>query len=97
MQWLAPQLIGHGFHYFWVAVSHVENTESAQAIDILAAVDVAVTGWTGIGPFNNRRGLFCRSSFAVLEKTGVDMVAKGGNGFTGDPRSIYRRDLCFGY
>jgi hypothetical protein len=65
-------------------VTDVEDAESAEAIDVLAAVhvgeDVAV-----IRPFDGgRSGLTC-GRFAIVEKTGVDVIAKPFDGFVDDP------------
>jgi hypothetical protein len=68
-----------------VTVADVEDPEAAETIDVLAAVDVR-EDVTGIAPFH--RGTVERAfvaGFAVLEKSGIDVIAKTVDGFANDP------------
>ena len=94
MQRLAPQLIHHRFDDFRMPVPDVEkNTESAQAVQILASVHVAIGVWSGVGPLDDRTGAREVAGLAVLQKSGVDVVAETVDGLAGDPGRIVGGDL----
>ena len=92
MQRLSFELRLDGVDDFRVPVPDVEDAEAAEAIDVLVAVDVAVTVRTGVGPFYGGRRTVDRRGLAVFEKARIDVVAKVLDGFTRDPRGVFRRD-----
>ena len=65
-------------------VTDVENPETAEAIDILATVDVG-EDVAAIGPLDRGVERALRARFAVREKTRVDVVAKAVDGLADDP------------
>ncbi len=76
MQRLAAQLILHRFDDFGMAVTDVEDAEAAQTVDIFASVEIAVGVGAGVGPLDDRAGLADVARLAVLQKSGVYVVAK---------------------
>src|SRR5579863_1246463 len=93
MQRLPPQLVHDGFDDFRMAMPDVENTETAETVDVFAAADVAIRIRPGVGPFDDGLGAFDGAGFAILEKTGVDMLAKCVDCLARDPARLVRSDL----
>lgn len=96
MQRLPPHLIYHRFNDLGIAVPDVENAESAKAVDVLLAVDVAIGVRTCIRPLDDRGRAFGGRCFAILQETGIDVVAKRLDGFARDPSRVLRSDLRLG-
>lgn len=80
-------------HDFRMAVADVKNAEAAQTIDIFLTVDVAIRVGSRVGPLHGGRRILKRRRFAVLEESGVDVIAEAGERFPGDPCSVGRIDL----
>jgi len=96
VQRLAPQLIGDGFDDLRMAVADVEDAESAQAVDVFAAVDVAIGVRPGVGPFDDGAGALEVAGLAVFEEARIDVIAETLDGFAGDPARVLGRDVRFG-
>ena len=94
MKRLARQLGLHRCHDFRMAVPDVKNTEAAEAVDVLAPLNVPITIWTCVAPFDNGAGAVYFRGFSIFEKTRIYMVAKVFNGFACDPRRLFARDRC---
>jgi hypothetical protein len=75
-----------------MAVSDVENAETAEAVEVLFAVDVAISVGSGVGPFDGRGGVLDRRRFPVLEESRIDVISEVLNCFACDPRGLFRRD-----
>jgi hypothetical protein len=78
-----------------VTVPDVEDAESAQTIDVFAAVDVG-EDVAGIAPLDGGIERAFRTGLPVFEKPGVDVIAKPVDGFADDPirlRAIDRRGV----
>jgi hypothetical protein len=76
-------------------VTDVEDAESAEAIDVFAAVHVG-EHVAVIRPLDGGRAGLPRGRFAIFEKTGVDVIAKPFDGLADDPvglRAIDRRGV----
>lgn len=80
---------------FRIAMPDVENAETAEAIDVLFAVDVAIRIRACIGPFDGCGSVVDGRGLAVLEKSGIDVIAKRLNGFARDPSRFVLCDLGF--
>jgi len=87
VQRLALQLRVHRSHDFGVPVSNVEDAEAAQAIDVLAAVDVG-ENVSGVGPLDRRIERALCAALAVFEETGIDVIAETVDGFLDDPSRL---------
>jgi hypothetical protein len=74
-----------------VAVPDVEDPEAAETIDVLAAVDVG-EDVARIRPFDRRVERALGAGLAVLEETGVDVIAKAVDGFADDPIGLLAID-----
>ena len=96
VQRLARELVLNGFHDFRLAMSDVEDAETAQAIDVLASVDVAIRVRARVRPFDDRGCAVRIRRFAVEKKTRVEMVAKRLDGFFGYPARFRRVDRGLG-
>ncbi len=95
MQRLTIELRAHGCDHFGMAVSDVEDAEPAETIDVFAAVDIR-EDVTAVGPLDGRIERALRTGLAVLEKSGIDVIAKPIDGFADDPiglRAIDRRGV----
>jgi hypothetical protein len=66
VQRLAPQLIHHRFDDLRVPVADVEDAEAAEAIQILASVDVAIRVRSGVRPFDDGARTAGVAGLAVL-------------------------------
>lgn len=93
MQRLPVELRLDGGDDFRMAMTHVENAETAEAVDVFAALDVSVTVGAGITPFNDGAGAVYLRCFPVFQKSGVDVIAKVFNCFARDPRRLFGGDL----
>jgi hypothetical protein len=65
-------------------VTDVENSETAETVDIFAAVHVG-ENVAVIRPLDGGRAGLARGRFSVFEKPRVDVIAKPFDGFTDDP------------
>ena len=95
MQRLAIELRANRIDDLRMPVTDVEDAEAAEAIDIFAAVDVR-EDVAAVGPLDGRIERALRTGLAVLEKSGVDVIAKPVDGFADDPiglRAIDRRGV----
>ena len=61
-------------------MADVEDAETAEAVDILSAVDVAVGVRTCVRPFDRGDRVLDRGRFAILEKAGIDVIAETFDG-----------------
>jgi hypothetical protein len=78
-----------------MAVSDVEDAETAQTIDVFAAVDVG-KDVPRIRPLDRRVERAAGAGLAIFEETGVDVIAKTVDRFADDPiglRAIDRRGV----
>jgi hypothetical protein len=78
-----------------MAMADVKDAETAEAVDVLAAVHVG-EDVAGVAPLDGRVERPLRAGFPVLEETGIDVVAKPVDGFADDPirlRAIDRRGM----
>jgi hypothetical protein len=91
---LALQLIEERLDDFRVPMPDVENPETAQTVEVLAAVDGAEGVGPGIGPFYNRGSMLQVGRLAILEKPGIDVIAERGDGFARNPFRFFRCDLA---
>ena len=73
MQRLPVELRLYGGDDFRMAMAHVENAEPAEAVDVFAALDVAVTVRTGVAPFDDGAGAVDLRGLPVFQKAGVDV------------------------
>ena len=69
VQRLPVELSLDGAYDFGMAVTDVENPESAQAVDVLSAVDVAVAVRSRVGPLDDRGGAVRRASLCGIRGT----------------------------
>jgi hypothetical protein len=76
-----------------MAMADVKDTETAQAVEILASVDVAVRVGSGVGPFDDRASASEITGFTIFQKSRVDEVAETVDGLAGDPARIVGGDL----
>jgi hypothetical protein len=67
-----------------VTVPDVEDAEAAQAVDVLATVDVR-EDVSGIAPLDGCVEGAMSAGFAIFEEPRVDVVAKTVDGFADDP------------
>jgi hypothetical protein len=79
-----------------MTVSDVEDAEAAEAIQILATVDVAIRVRPGVRPLDDGAGAADVARFAVFEEARVDVVAETLDGFARDPAGVVGRDLRLG-
>ena len=84
MQCLALELRTHGGDDFGMAVSDVEDTETAETVDIFPPVDVR-EDVAGIRPFDRCVERTAGAGFAVFQKTGVYVIAETVDGLADDP------------
>jgi hypothetical protein len=94
VQRLAPHLIGDGFDDFGIAMPDVEDAEAAQAVDVGASGNVPKRIWSGIRPLDDGARAPRIGRFAILQKSGIDVVSERLDGFFRDPRRFRRRDLA---
>jgi hypothetical protein len=76
-------------------VTEVEDAEAAEAVDVLAAVDVR-EDVARVGPLDGGVERALSAGVSVLEETGVHVVAKTVDGLAHDPirlRAIDRRGV----
>jgi hypothetical protein len=95
VQRLPVELRADGGDDLGVTVADVEDSESAEAVDVFPAVDVR-EDVAAVGPLDGGVERAFGARFAVFEKTGVDVVAKPIDGFADDPiglRAIDRRGV----
>ncbi len=90
VQRLTSELGSYGGNDFRIAVPDVEDPESAEAIDIFFARNVAIAIWSGVGPLDRGGGVLDRRCFPVFEKAGIDVIAETVDGFPRDPLRILR-------
>jgi hypothetical protein len=74
-------------------VSHVEDAEAAQAVDIFSAGDVAVRVEIRVGPLDDRARPVRVGGLTVLEESGVDVISKALDRLARDPLRLRRRNL----
>jgi hypothetical protein len=67
-----------------MAVTDVEDSEAAEAIDVFAAVDVR-EHVAAIGPLDGSVERALRAGLAIFEKSGIDVIAETFDGFADDP------------
>ncbi len=96
MERLAPQLVRHCFDDLRMTMSHVEDTEAAETVQILAAVYVAIRVRPGVRPFDDRARAADVAGLAVFQEARVDVVAETLDGFARDPAGVIGRDLRLG-
>jgi hypothetical protein len=92
---LALELRAHRIDDLRMAVTDVEDSEAAEAIDVFAAVDVR-EHVAAIGPLDRSVERAFRAGLAIFEKSGIDVIAKPFDGFADDPiglRAIDRRGV----
>ncbi len=65
-------------------VADVEDAESAEAIDVFAAVDVG-EDVAAIGPLDRGVERPSGAGLTIGEKTGIDVIAKTVDGLADDP------------
>ncbi len=87
MQGLAFELRAHRTDDFGVAVTDVEDSEAAQTINVLAAVDVG-ENVAGVGPLDRGIERAPRAALAIFQETGVDVIAETVDGFLDDPSRL---------
>jgi hypothetical protein len=92
VQRLSLELGFDGGDNFRIAVTDVENAETAQAIDVFFAVHVAIAVRARIRPFDRSGGVVDARGFAVFEEARVDVIAEVFDRFARNPRGIFRRD-----
>jgi hypothetical protein len=78
-----------------ISMADVEDAETAEAVDVLAAVNVAVRIGAGIGPFDDGGRMVDGRRLAVFQEPRIDVIAKGLDRFARDPLRVLRRDLLF--
>ncbi len=95
VQRLALELRAHRIDDLRMAVTDVEDSEAAEAVDVFAAVDVREYV-AAIGPLDGSVERALRAGLAIFEKSGVHVIAKTFDGFANDPiglRAIDRGGL----
>lgn len=90
MQWLAAKLIADGFDDFGIPMTDVEDAEAPQTIDVGPSGNVTIRVRSGVRPFDHRAGAMRIGRFAVLEKAGINVVAKRVDRLVRNPRSLLR-------
>jgi hypothetical protein len=96
MQRLAPQLIHHRFDDLRMPVPDVEDTETAEAIQIFAPVHVAVRVRPSVRPLDDGTRAAGVAGLAVFQEPRIDVIAEPVYGFARDPAGVVGRDLRFG-
>ena len=95
MKRLARQLSLYRRDHFRMAMSYVENTEAAKAIDVFVPLNVSVSIRACVAPLHDGPGAVYFRGFSVFKKTGIYVIAKIFNCFACDPRRLFGRDrLC---
>ena len=79
-----------------MTVSDVEDAEAAEAVEVLAAVDVAIGVRPGVRPLDDGAGAADVAGFAVFQEARVDVIAETLDGFARDPAGVVGRDLRLG-
>ena len=91
VQRLPIELRAHGRHHFGMPMADVEDPEAAEAVDVFAAVDVR-EDVPAVGPLDRGRERALRAGLAILEKAGIDVIAKAVDRLADDPRCLFAID-----
>jgi hypothetical protein len=95
MQRLAFELRAHGGDDFGMPVADVEDAEPAEAIDILAAVNIG-EDVARVRPLDRGIERTAGARLTIFEKPRIDVIAKTVDRFADDPiglRAIDRRGV----
>ena len=74
-------------------MSDVEDAEAAETVEVGATGNVAIGVRPGVGPLDDRAGATRIGRLAVLQESGIDVIAKRLDRLAGNPFRLGRADV----